>query len=218
MNGRLHPITVLNGLGGALIALSAFFVLGYGPMGGEVSFHGLVYWNLLAPSATWLGWPVLLRVWPVAFGILELLFCLANLKDSARTANAKWHTIAIGVLLVLIAGGHLLLFGYYAKLGRDVFRRDNVVPIIAAAAVLIAVGTVFSMRWNAHERLPCLRIIASTWIMVGHLPISIAGGVLAWGDGAGIGLWILLTGTVFVMAASMTQLAYGKVYAKELIP
>lgn len=193
-------MSVLASLGGALMALSMFFRLSYGPWGGEISYYGLISHNL-----TWGGWPMLLIAWPVAFGVLETVFGLAQFSDRALVANAKWHAIAVGMLLLLVAGLQLLLFVRQARFG-DLLRREVLVSLVPVIGVLVALGLVVIVKWPLRKRLQWFRIIGTTWIIVGLFPVSPSVPLADVFRVHGMGYWMLITGTLMVTAAGIFQL------------
>ena len=198
-------------LGGAMMALSMFFRLSYGPMGGEISYYSLISHNL-----AWDGWPMLLIAWPVLFGALETVFSLAQLHDRSAVANAKWHAIAAGTVLLLVAGLQLLLFARRVQF-ENLLRREVLVSLVPLIAVIIGVGLVLTLKWTLRKRLQWLRIIGTTWIVVGLFPVSPSVPLADFFRVYGMGYWMMLAGTLMVTVVALFDLAGTDAYPQNPI-
>jgi len=163
-------ICLLAPLGGALMVLSMFFRLSYGPMGREISYGSLIWHNL-----TWDGWPMLLIAWPVLFGALETVFGLARLCNHSTVTNTKTRAIAAGVLLLLVCGLQLILFMWQAQF-EDLLRREVLISLVPLLAVLTGVGFVLVLKWTLQKRLqdviPDTLLLDVVWGAVGGVFVS----------------------------------------------
>src|SRR5215831_780153 len=94
-----HPPERLILCGGALMFLSLFFRLGYGPWGSELSYYLLLSWNM-----HWESWYMWIPAWPVAFGLIQALTIgLRFLLPIPITERCRWIVTSCFLVTVAVA-------------------------------------------------------------------------------------------------------------------
>jgi hypothetical protein len=196
---RVLAPNALIGLGGLLMAVSMFFRLGYGPWGQPISYFGLLSWNLSWPPS-----PLLLLLWPVAFGLLEAAGAAVLLRYQGCVQQGH-HWRVLAAFLGTVAALQLVVFWWNGGMARSQ-HREVLVSLAGEVGVLAALLVVAGLPQPQDRRSHEVRLIGAAWVLVLMFPTSSWAAVETALWFSGPGYWMLLAGALLVAVGALRQL------------